>query len=110
MEHSSPLSKTWVRTATEQQPLALWSSAPFCASTLPTGLSHEAVSGTLRCRGYNFAMPEDHDEGKPRERDETDEEPAPRLCVTLMLRGAYKGSVLSKALQQARQVRPDMET
>ena len=50
------------------------------------------------------------DEGKPRERDETDEEPAPRLCVTLMLRGAYKGSVLSKALQQARQVRPDMET
>jgi hypothetical protein len=62
-------------------------------------------------------MPDDHDEGKPVHarlgdfwRKESDEEPAPRLCVTLMLRGAYPDQVVAKALQQARQVRRDRET
>ena len=57
-------------------------------------------------------MSDDHDEGKPRlgQREESDEEPAPRLCVTLMLRGAYKDEVVAKALRAARQVRRDKET
>jgi hypothetical protein len=63
-------------------------------------------------------MSDDHDEGKPlhaRLVDSTprlkpDEEPAPRLCVTLMLRGEYEDSALSKALRRARQVRRDCET
>ena len=54
-------------------------------------------------------MSDDHDEGKPRESDESDEDPAPRLCVTLMLRGAYKDEVVAKALKQARQESHDSE-
>jgi hypothetical protein len=64
-------------------------------------------------------MSDDHDEGKPLHarlgdstprRDESDEEPAPRLCVTLMLRGAYKPEVVAKALRQASQESRDCET
>ena len=53
------------------------------------------------------------DEGKPRDstpQPDPDEEPGLRLCVTLMLRGAYKDEVVAKALQQSRQVRRDSET
>ena len=52
------------------------------------------------------------DEGKPPRLVDSRPEPdkAPRLCVTLMLRGAYKDEVVAKALEQARQVRRDRET
>ena len=55
-------------------------------------------------------MSDDHDEPRLGERDEPDEEPAPRLCVTLWLRGAYENSVASKALRQAGQESRDSET
>ena len=58
----------------------------------------------------DFAMSDD--EGKPPRLVDSRPEPdkAPRLCVTLMLRGAYKDEVVAKALEQARQVRRDRET